>query len=77
MIEIRYVQIKDKEFWFSLDKHMSEQEFNEFSKEFKEVKSKPNFVFSDERMPTTRQKKHSSSGKGSRIVLPFFCYEIY
>ena len=28
MIEIRYVQIKDKEFWFSLDKHMSEQEFN-------------------------------------------------
>ena len=28
MIEIRYVQIKDKEFWFRLDKHMSEQEFN-------------------------------------------------
>ena len=28
MIEIRYVQIKDKEFWFSLDKHMSKQEFN-------------------------------------------------
>ncbi len=52
---------------------MSEQESNEFSKEFKEVKTKPNFVFSNETMPTTRQKKTSSSGKGSRIILPFFC----
>ena len=28
MIEIRYVRLEDKEFWFSLDKHLSEQEFN-------------------------------------------------
>ena len=27
MIEIRYVCLEDKEFWFSLDKHLSEQEF--------------------------------------------------
>lgn len=28
MIEIRYVQSKDKEFWYSLDKHLPEQEFD-------------------------------------------------
>ena len=28
MIEIRYIHRDDKEFWFSLDKHLSEQEFN-------------------------------------------------
>ena len=28
MFEIRYVRLEDKEFWFSLDKHLSEQEFN-------------------------------------------------
>lgn len=27
MIEIRYVQAKDKEFWYSLDKHLPEREF--------------------------------------------------
>ena len=27
MIDIRYVQIEDKEFWYSLDKHLSETEF--------------------------------------------------
>ena len=27
MLEIRYVQIEDKEFWYSLDKHLPEQEF--------------------------------------------------
>ena len=27
MIEIRYIDLKDKEFWFSLDKHLSEEEF--------------------------------------------------
>ena len=27
MIEIRYVCLEDKEFWFSLDKHLSDQEF--------------------------------------------------
>ncbi|MDE6529828.1 MAG: GNAT family N-acetyltransferase [Lachnospiraceae bacterium] len=27
MVDIRYVQIEDKEFWFSLDKHLPETEF--------------------------------------------------
>lgn len=28
MMEIRYVQPEDKAFWFSLDKHLPEQEFD-------------------------------------------------
>lgn len=28
MIEIRYVQSEDREFWYSLDKHLPEQEFD-------------------------------------------------
>lgn len=28
MLEIRYVQLEDKEFWYSLDKHLPEQEFD-------------------------------------------------
>ena len=27
MIEIRYVQTEDKEFWYSLDRHLPEPEF--------------------------------------------------
>jgi len=27
MIEIRYVQLGDKEFWYSLDRHLSKQYF--------------------------------------------------
>ena len=27
MIEIRYIEEHDKEFWYSLDKHLSEDEF--------------------------------------------------
>ena len=27
MTEIRYVRSEDKEFWYRLDKHLSEQEF--------------------------------------------------
>ena len=27
MTEIRYVQLKDKEFWYGLDKHLSNKEF--------------------------------------------------
>lgn len=27
MTEIRYVQMKDKEFWYKLDKHLPKQEF--------------------------------------------------
>ena len=28
MIEIRYVKLNDKEFWYSLDKHLPDIEFN-------------------------------------------------
>lgn len=28
MIKIKYVQYEDKEFWFSLDPHISEKEYN-------------------------------------------------
>ena len=28
MVEIRYVQSEDKEFWYSLDRHLPEKEFN-------------------------------------------------
>jgi hypothetical protein len=28
MLEIRYVQLEDKEFWYSLDRHLPEQEFD-------------------------------------------------
>ena len=28
MVEIRYVQEEDKEFWYRLDKHLPEQEFH-------------------------------------------------
>lgn len=27
MVEIRYMQLEDKEFWYSLDKHLPEEEF--------------------------------------------------
>ncbi len=42
-IKIRYVQNSDKEFWFSLDKHLSETEFE------KKVRDKQGYVlFADE-----------------------------
>lgn len=28
MLEIKYMQYEDKNFWFSLDTHISEKEFN-------------------------------------------------
>ena len=28
MVEIRSVQLEDKEFWYSLDRHLPEQEFD-------------------------------------------------
>lgn len=37
-IEIRFVKFKDKEFWFSLDKHISADEFN------KKVRDKQGYV---------------------------------
>ena len=38
MIEIRYVEDKDKNFWFSLDKHLPESEFD------KKVRDKQGYV---------------------------------
>lgn len=42
MIEIRYAEEKDKEFWFSLDKHLSESEFD------KKVRDKQGYVLLDD-----------------------------
>ena len=38
MTEIRYVEKSDKDFWFSLDKHLSEDEFE------KKVRDKTGYV---------------------------------
>ena len=44
MIEIRHVQLEDKEFWYSLDKHLPETEFD------KKVNEKSGYVLlEDER----------------------------
>ena len=45
MIEIRYVHLDDKEFWFSLDKHLSEQEFNN------KVRDNRGYVLLDDNKP--------------------------
>ena len=38
MIEIRYVKLEDKDFWYSLDKHLPEVEFE------KKVRDKRGYV---------------------------------
>lgn len=38
MVEIRYVQLDDKEFWYSLDRHLPEQEFD------KKIRDKRGYV---------------------------------
>ena len=45
MIEIRYIRLDDKEFWFSLDKHLSEQEFNN------KVRDNRGYVLLDDNKP--------------------------
>ena len=48
MVEIRYVQPKDKEFWYSLDRHLPEQEFyNKISS----ISSKRGYVLLDDNKP--------------------------
>ena len=42
MIEIRYVEVEDKEFWYDLDKHLSEHEFE------KKVRDKQGYVMTDD-----------------------------
>ncbi len=41
MIEVRYVENEDKEFWYSLDKHLPEQEFD------KKVRDRQGYVITD------------------------------
>lgn len=45
MINIRYLQNDDKTFWFSLDKHLSEQEF------YKKVRDKMGYVLLKNNVP--------------------------
>lgn len=42
MIEIRYVQAEDKGFWYSLDRHLPEQEFED------KVKNKRGYILLEE-----------------------------
>lgn len=45
MLSIRYVQIEDKEFWYSLDRHLPEQEF------VNKVSSKTGYILLDNGIP--------------------------
>ena len=45
MISIGYVTFEDKEFWFSLDMHLADKEFN------KKVRDKQGYVLYDEGIP--------------------------
>ena len=45
MIEIKYVEDENKEFWYSLDKHLPESEFN------KKVRDKQGYVLFDDGNP--------------------------
>ena len=45
MIEIRYVQMEDKEFWYCMDKHLPEAEFNN------KVLNKRGYILSDNHKP--------------------------
>ena len=45
MIDIKYVEDSDKEFWYSLDKHLPETEFN------KKVRDKQGYVLFDDGNP--------------------------
>lgn len=45
MVSIRYVQDKDKSFWFKLDKHISEVEFE------KKVRDKMGYILVENKIP--------------------------
>lgn len=45
MIDIKYVEDSDKEFWYSLDKHLPETEF------YKKVRDKQGYVLFDDGNP--------------------------
>ena len=45
MLEIRYVQLEDKEFWYNLDKYLPEQEFDS------KVREERGYVLLDDNKP--------------------------
>ncbi len=45
MLQIRYVQLEDKAFWYRLDKHLPEQEFE------RKVREKRGYVLLDDNKP--------------------------
>ena len=45
MTEIRYVQLEDKEFWYGLDKHLSNKEFE------KKVRDKQGYILLEDNKP--------------------------
>ena len=45
MVDIRYVQLADKEFWFSLDKHLPETEF------MNKVRDRRGYVLLEDNIP--------------------------
>lgn len=45
MIEIRYVQAEDKEFWYSLDGHLPESEFDD------KVRNKRGYILLEDNRP--------------------------
>ena len=45
MLEIRYVQLEDKAFWYRLDKHLAEREFE------RKVREKRGYVLLDDNKP--------------------------
>ena len=52
MIEIRYVQAKDKAFWYSLDKHLSEHEF------YNKIRKKQGYVLLVDNQPVGLLRYH-------------------
>jgi hypothetical protein len=45
MIEIRYVQLDDKKFWYGLDRHLPDNEFE------KKVRDKQGYVLLEDNIP--------------------------
>ena len=48
-MQIRYVEAGDREFWFSLDRHLPEREFDE------KVRNRRGYVMEEEGIPLTRR----------------------
>lgn len=55
MIEMRYVQSTDQEFWYSHDKHLPEREFE------KKVNNKRGYVLSEDNKAIARLKEQATA----------------